>query len=489
MSENGEMVLPTISDTIALKKGAARRKSIMLIESFPVYKKKQSLPSTTPEPESIPLFNERLLGEGTPSDSKLTDQEQLLNSIRRFDQYLMRRQNTLETTTANIFEASTKNCRSTISHCGTNGVLYDYLNSTKHGQGIRIVRDSMQKAPESIELCRLSASVILHTLICLEKVRILEESCSKLIGCDDKQNRKPGQGGDDGTQDARIRRLTMLSSRHKSSSLSQEYKTRSVTRLSALQTESSATSCTGEKRSNRSFWLPTLPAASDVARVKGNETALGWTAEIIKMNLLKVCLVALNNSTGEQFAQALLISVLRKFLKLCPEASIPLLMNHPLTFQRSSWHAPLSFCCGLAIVLRSMQIHENSFDMQAEGAALILELSSTGQHDVSAKICQLEWRIQCYSRQSCSSSMRKCRGSAFNIMIRIMRRWKQITDNGVQAPHRYLSTLEQQKCLLAHKKVTQALAKLVTDNLLELHPKDLAFIKRMTWLHNLNLGP
>ena len=481
------MALPIMSDTLAHKKGAARRKSIMFIESFPVYKKKESLPSTSPKQETIPLFNERLLAEGTPNNSKLTDQEQLLNSVRRFDRYLMNRQNASEASTTKNFNAPMEKFRSTITHFGSNSVLYDYLKSTKHGQGIRIIRDNMQLAPESIELCRLSASVILHTLNCLENVST-EESRSKVARCNDEQIRRQEHEGEDDTQDARIRRLTMLSStKNNTSSFSHNHKSRSLTRLSALRQESSAV-CVGETRSNLPFLLPSLPTASEAASIKGGATASAWTAELIKMNLLKSSLIALYNSSGEQCVQALYISILRKFLKLCPGASVPILIKQPLTLRGRSWHPPLSFCCGLAIVLRCMQMHENSFYIQGECAALILALSSIGHHDVSGRICQLEWPSQFYISTNFASKGHRYRGSVLNTMIRLIRRWKQVTENGVQTPHQYLSTFEQQKCLLAHKAVTQALAQLVTDNLLEIRPKDLAYIKRATRLHKLNFG-
>jgi hypothetical protein len=272
------------------------------------------------------------------------------------------------------------------------------------------------------------------------------------------------------TQDTRVRRLTMLSSWREPPSLSPNERPRSLTGPPALQTEDPAAWPENIMTSSL-FWLPDLPGPDSSKKTRGG-SAKEWAAELLRMNLLNNCLLVLDNSTAEQCVQVLCMAVLRKFLTLSPEVSVTLLMNQPFSRGANTRCETQNLPCGLLIVLRSMQIYENSFDIQGEGAALLLVLSSLGRRDVSAKLHQLAWPDQ--PGESNASKRRQSRGSSINVLIRMIRRWKWITEDETQKPRHCLSTFELQRCFKAHKIATQALAKIKSENSAELSQRELS---------------
>jgi hypothetical protein len=132
-----------------------------------------------------------------------------------------------------------------------------------------------------------------------------------------------------------------------------------------------------------------------------------------------------------------------------------------------------------------MQIYENSFDIQGEGAALLLVLSSLGRRDVSAKLHQLAWPDQ--PGESNASKRRQSRGSSINVLIRMIRRWKWITEDETQKPRHCLSTFELQRCFKAHKIATQALAKIKSENSAELSQRELSAFVAAVRFHTARL--
>jgi hypothetical protein len=325
----------------------------------------------------------------------------------------------------------------------------------------------MMEAPTSKEVHRLSTSVILHTLICLEKVAAEQKRSEEDAAFSNGQYRKQVQS--DQTKDTRVRRLTMLSSWREPPSLPPNQRPRSLTGPPALQREKPAV-WSGDIKTSSSFWLPNLLGPETSKDARGG-SAKEWAAELLRMNLLNNCLLVLDNSTAEQCVQVLCMTVLRKFLNLSPEASVTLLMNQPFSRGANSQRETQNLPCGLLVVLRSMQIHENSFDIQGEGAALLLVLLNLGRRDVSVKLHQLVWPDQ---RGEPTSKRSQSRGSSIKVLIRMIRRWKWITEDEKQKPRHCLSTFELQRCFKAHKIATQALAKIKSENSVELSRRELS---------------
>jgi len=543
----------------------------MYMQTFPVYKKAAVVSDASHKGSpTFKLFQQSVDENVSCLTKRLTQTQLLLNSIRRFDKYLIRLQ-VAAMVPITVGGCSPRNNDSDGTTKSAPSTICSFFQDTNQGRGLKYIKEAMREAPRSGEAQIVCISVLLNALLCLDEVDAAQHAFAK------DALRVEGllsiaREGKEAVDENRSRRMTMVahwkraassvvppahqiapagrqqhstsarrsvsslagvldniatlerrcSSRHRNRSLRgvlplrSPYFDKNGTNGDGSQGKPEGKSKEEEIRKNQeqARWLPRVATTfeGNVPLVEGSPDgasrcgarAIDWVEEIIEMDFMQLCLVAMHN-IKEPGMQLICLATVHMFIKLGTSSATAQLTS-PLRknlFLRACLHDPYqttpssrdfavrqitskigSMPTGISILLHTMDIHTSRFDVQGAAASVLVAALTKGNHLILEKIgdaeafheqqlmqaahtqraprASLGYRTNPSASNFGSTSFHGGKKSAAMLLIRMLLRWNFLTAQWTTAARNQSAELgiapaEQPICADAHRNITLAL--------------------------------